>query len=128
MIKAEPELASKARRVISLQLLTSLVVAVLFMLHGVWASISAFYGGLASVSVALLLSRGVERASAAALQNPKESMKILYMGAVQRFVLVAVLLAFGLAVLELEPVAVCVGFGLAQFSYLMSSRNRREAR
>lgn len=128
MIKAEPELASKARRVIRLQLLTSALVAVGFLLYGVWASLSAGYGGLTSVSIALLLSRGVERASAAALQDPKESMKILYVGAVQRFALVAVLLAFGLAVLGLEPVAVCVGFALAQISYLMSSRDKRATR
>jgi ATP synthase protein I len=122
---AEPELAvlaQQARKVLGAQLLVTVLVAALFLLQGTWASVSALYGGLASVIIALLLRRGIRRASQLALENPKKSMTILYVGAVQRFVLVLVLLALGLAGLKLDPVAVCVGFAVAQVGYLANSR------
>ena len=107
---------------IAVQLLTSVGIAAGFLLQGPWEAMSALCGGLTSISTALLLSRGVKRAGEAALSDPKKSLAILYIGAVQRFLLVMGLLALGLAVFKLEAIAVCVGFAIAQVSYLVSSR------
>jgi len=123
--KAESEFAEKARWVISTQLVASVLIALLFLYQGTWQALSAFYGGFASICIAMLLSWGVHRATAVSAESPARGMLILYMGAAQRFVLVIVLLALGLAWFKLEPIAMCVGFALAQLSYLVSSRNKR---
>lgn len=120
-------LAEKARRVVTVQMLTSMIVAALFLIQGVWDALSAFYGGLASVVLALLSIWGFKRANAHALSDPKRSMMILYAGAVQRFVAVLVLLALGLGAFDLDPLAVFIGFALAQASYLMGVRGEGSA-
>lgn len=121
---AESQLAAVTRSVTSVQIITSVVVAGLFLMQGVWDSVSVLYGGFSSVLTVLLLSRGVKRASEAALRNPKQSLQILYLGAVQRFLLVIGLLALGLAVFKLAPIAVCVGFAVAQIGYVIGSRSQ----
>ena len=74
------------------------------------------------MSVTFLLGRRMVRAGFAAEKDTVTSMRILYVGAVQRFLLVLVLFAFGLAVLELQPLAMIVGFVLVQFAYLADAR------
>jgi ATP synthase protein I len=92
-------------------------------MQGTWDSLSALYGGFASVLTALVLSRGVKRAEEAVLRDPKQSLQILYFGAVKRFLLVMGLIALGLAVLKLAPIALCVGFAVAQMGFVVSSRH-----
>ena len=136
------DLAEKARRVVIIQLLTTLVVAAVFFVltlqqstgqaqsheQPMWSALSAYYGGLTSVVLALLSIRGFKRANEIALSEPKKSMMILYIGAVQRFVAVLVLLGLGLGLFRLEPLAVLIGFVLAQASYLMGVRDRKATR
>ena len=119
---AEPNIAAKARWVISTQLIISIIIAAVFLTKGISESVAAMYGGAVSICISLLLLWGFQRANEAARVDPGKSMRILYMGAVQRFVLVIGLIALGIAVLKLDPVAVCVGFAIAQLGYLMGSR------
>lgn len=119
---AEPELAAKAQWVISTQLIISVIVATVFLLKGVRESLAALYGGFASLCITMLLLWGIKRATEAAKDNPGKSMRILYTGAAQRFLLVIGLLAMGLALFKLDPIAMCAGFALAQLSYLIGSR------
>jgi ATP synthase protein I len=121
---AESRLAEQTRSVAGFQIITSVIVAALFLLQGPWESASALYGALASIATAMLLSRGIRRAGDAALSDPKKSMKILYLGAVQRFLLVVLLLGAGLALIKLEPVALIVGFALTRLSFLLNSRTK----
>lgn len=117
-------LAIRARRVIRTQLLITVLIAVLFLtLQGSGiAALSALFGGGISIVIAWFLSRGVQRATQMAARNPKKSMATLYVGAVQRFLLVLGLLVVGIAGLKLEPIALCVGFAVAQLSYLIGAR------
>lgn len=132
------ELAGKSRRVILFQLLATGVVAAFFLglglftsqeiaSSGPWDAVSAVYGGLSSVVLALISIGGFKRANASALSNPGKSMMILYIGAVIRFVAVVVLLGIGLGLLKLAPMAVFIGFALAQASYLMGVRDGKKA-
>ena len=75
-----------------------------------------------SICISLLLLRGIQRANDAAKEDPGKSMRILYRGAVQRFVLVLALIAMGIALLKLSPLAVVTGFALAQIGYLLGSK------
>jgi ATP synthase protein I len=120
---ADSQLAAKTRSVASYQIITSIIVAGLFLMHGALDSVSALYGGFASILIALYLSRGVKRAEEAVLRDPKQSLQILYFGAVKRFLLVVGLLVLGLAVLKLAPIALCVGFAAAQMSFVIGSRS-----
>jgi ATP synthase protein I len=123
------DLEGKARRVVTVQLLvTALVAAAFFLGQGAWGALSATYGGLSSVVLALISIRGFKRANEIALSEPAQSMMILYIGAVVRFVAVVVLLGVGLGPIALEPLAVFAGFALAQAGYLMGVRDRKAAR
>lgn len=130
-------LTGKARRVVVVQLLMTMCVAAAFFGFntevggaetGLLKALSAGYGGLSSVVLALISIGGFKRANAVALSDPKQSMMILYIGAVVRFAAVIVLLGIGLGVLKLDALAVFAGFALAQASYLMSVRDRNAAR
>ena len=127
----DKKLAGKARRVVIVQLLATLVVAAAFFgivaEESLWKALSAGYGGLSSVVLALISIGGFKRANVSALSDPKLSMMILYIGAVVRFAAVIVLLGVGLGLLKLDAMAVFVGFALAQASYLMSVRDRKAA-
>ncbi len=124
MNTAESELTRSTRRVLGVQIIVSIIVAGLFLLKSPWAVYSALYGGISSVLIALLLSQRVKRATEAAQDSLKESMAILYVGAVQRFVLVAVFLVFGIAVVKFDPMAVSIGFALVQLSFVMGTRTK----
>ena len=109
----------RARKVISLQIMMMLVVAVVwFVFSGLDAAQAVVFGGLISVTSTLLLSRGVKRATAAT--EPSRSMLILYAGAALRFLLVLAAFAAGLAVFKLYPLGMFVGFAAAQMAYLVS--------
>jgi ATP synthase protein I len=124
------DLAVKARRVVYVQLVVTAIVAIAFAGAGnpVWDALSALYGGLTSVLLALISIGGFKRANEHALSDPKKSMMILYIGAVVRFAAVIVVLGIGLGVFKLEAMAVLIGFALAQASYLMGVRDRKAAR
>ena len=134
--RLDKPLTGKARRVVVVQLLmTTCVAAAFFGFNaevggaetGFLKALSAGYGGLSSVVLALISIGGFKRANAIALSDPKQSMMILYIGAVVRFAAVIVLLGIGLGVLKLDALAVFIGFALAQASYLMSVRDRKAA-
>jgi ATP synthase protein I len=117
------DLAERTRRIVGFQILASVVIAIGFLIGvGAAQGRSALYGGLVAVILTVLLSRGVKRAEASSARDPQKSMVILYVGAVQRFVLALAAFALGLAVLKLEPMAVFIGFAAAQFSYLVNAR------
>ena len=110
----------KARKVIGLQMLIGgLVVAGFFLGKGSLEALSAAYGSVISIILAYLLGRGVVRAGNTAQQSPKNSTAILYIGAVQRFVLVLALFGVGLGILKLEPLATMSGFILPQLAFMM---------
>ena len=109
----------KAKKVISLQIVMMLVVAVVwFAFSGIAVAQAVVFGGLISVTSTLLLSRGVKRAAAST--EPKTSMLILYAGAALRFLLILAAFAVGLAIVKLYPLGMFVGFAAAQMAYLVS--------
>ncbi len=124
------DLAERTRRIVGFQILASVVIAIGFLIGvGAAQGRSALYGGLVTVTLTALLSRGVKRAEVAASErDPHKSMVILYVGAVQRFILALVAFALGLAVLKLEPMPVFIGFAAAQFSYLFNARGMAQSK
>lgn len=118
------QVQSNAKKVVVLQITIAALVALVFgiLQGGLMPAISGLYGGLISVSTSWLLRRGVLKANEIAQHDPKSGMTVLYIGAVQRFVLVVALLGLGLGLLDLDPLAAVVGFGLAQVAYAIVMR------
>ncbi len=87
-------------------------------LHGV----SAVAGGAVSLIATLVSWGSMKWSSSLSLRNPSGGQIILYVSAAFRFVLVLVMFVICLAVLELAPLAVVVGFSLAQLAYIAGVR------
>lgn len=122
-------ITERTRHIVGFQILAAVVIAAGFAIGlGAVEGRSAFYGGLVAVALTIMLSHGVKRAEASAVQSLKKSMVILYLGAAQRFLLALVAFALGLSVLKLEPLAVFVGFAAAQFSYLINARGMAQSK
>ena len=120
---ASREINDATRKIIALQVgVGAVIAAAFFMVKGQGEALSAFYGGVISIAIAFLLGRGVVRAAEAARLDHKKSMLILYLGAVQRFVLVLVLFGVGLKGLNLTFLPMIAGFAGAQLAYLSNMR------
>jgi len=120
---ASREINDATRKLIALQVgVAAVIAAAFFMARGQGEALAAFYGGMISIVIAFLLGRGVARAAEVARLDHKKSMLILYLGAVQRFVIVLVLFGIGLKGLSLAFLPMIAGFAGAQLAYLSSMR------
>ncbi len=94
---------------------------------GVWiygdfsSALAAIYGGVVALANAWLLSRRIDRASELVKVDPNKGMFSLYVGAIQRFVLVLAGLGVGMGVLQLHPMPMIVTFGIAQLAYAIAA-------
>jgi ATP synthase protein I len=103
---------------LAIQALLTLVIAAAFYIQrgeltAVW---SACYGGGVGLGVSALLAYRLMQAA-----RPGASIAGLYLGAVERFVFVAVAFAVGLAVLKLAPLPLLVGFVGAEVGYYIAA-------
>jgi F0F1-type ATP synthase assembly protein I len=120
--KAAHEVDGRVRKVIVWQVIGGVAAAAVFFVSKGWGPAqAALCGGLIGTATTLLLSRSVKKAGRAA-DDTNAGMRILYLGAVQRFFFVLGAFALGVAVLKLEPLALCAGFALAQVGYLINAR------
>lgn len=91
-------------------------------LYGPDAAKAVLYGGALGIANSVLLARRVQRAGEAALGSPAGGMAALYIGAVQRFVLVLGGFALGMGVLGLAPLSQIIGFAVTQLGYVLPTR------
>ncbi len=91
-------------------------------LYGPGAAQAVLYGGALGIANSVLLARRVQRAGEAALGSPAGGMAALYLGAVQRFVLVLGGFALGMGVLRLAPLSQIIGFAVTQLGYVLPTR------
>ncbi len=117
------QVQANAKKVIVLQLIIAVVVALVAgIAEGGWFGLSALFGGFVGLSLSLLLRRGVLKANELAREDPQRGMAVMYLGAVQRFVLVLVLLGVGLGYFDFAPLAAIIGFGFVQVAYAVVMR------
>lgn len=121
-----PDQSAHGRRILLIQSLVGVVVvAGFFIAQGASAAGAAAYGVGVGMVVAVLLARSVRRAQALAatsVQSARHGVVLLYLGAVQRFLVVLILFGVGLGLWKLSPLAVIVGFFCAQLAYLLGKR------
>ncbi len=125
MTASTGEVAQRSRRLVAIQTGIGLIVALGFGFYDdPHAAISAFLGAFGSMISTLILGSGVEKASEEAVENPGKSMGMLYLGAVKRFLFVIVFFIAGIKLAELDPLALAVGFALAQLSFVFGIKER----
>ncbi|MEW6765883.1 MAG: ATP synthase subunit I [Pseudomonadota bacterium] len=112
-----------ARRLLLGQMIATAVLALLWGILGHYLDgLAVVYGGLVSMLMAWLHKRGVRKAEDKALTDPKNSMLVLYVGAVVRFLLLIVALGVGMGLLKLPALPLFAGFVLAQLGFLVVAR------
>lgn len=113
------------RRLLLIQLAIVLVTAALyFALRGAEELIAALFGGGIALLNTSISAQRLRRASESAAADPRQGMIELYLGAITRFILTPALIAIGILALGLEPVAMIVGFAVAQLAYFFDNRAR----
>jgi F0F1-type ATP synthase assembly protein I len=99
------------RRLLLVQLLLIAVVSVpLFLAYELSYVLSLWFGaGIAAIN-ALLVVRCARRDARVPERKPQQSLAAVFICVAQRFVIAALLFAFGLGVLKLPPLALLAGF------------------
>ena len=90
--------------------LVAAVSAVLLVLYNLFAAVSCGYGGAIAGVNAFLVARCARRDARAPERTPQQSLTAAFLCVAHRFLIVALLFAFGLGALELEPLALLAGF------------------
>lgn len=99
-----------------------LAVAVFAFQGGLVSALFGFFVGIVNV---LMLGFTFKKADKKASEDPQMGVMILYMSAVARFVLLAVLFVLGLSLLSLEPMPVVLTFVLMQIGQVFSLLGKR---
>jgi ATP synthase protein I len=120
---AEPAGLPAMRRalfnLLAIQAVITLAIAAGFCVHRGTPAVAeaALFGGGTGLAVSALLGLRLLRAA-----RPGAGLGGLYLGAMERFVFVAVAFAVGLGALGLAPVPVLAGFGGAQCAYFIAAK------
>ena len=120
MSHAVKVLQGSLRRLLLIQAALALAAAEGYLLaRGLPHSMAALFGG----GIALFNSAisALQLARAARVGDATRQMAELYMGAAFRFLATPALVAAGILVLDLDPVAIIVGFAVAQVAYLFGN-------
>lgn len=120
------EFARRTLKIILLQVLIGgMVGAGFFVAAGLWQAVSEGFGVLTGITGTAMLAGRILRAGNVAQYNPKKSMQMFYLGAVQRFVMTAVLLGCGLLAFKFDPLPLIIGFCIPQLAYFMGLHGLR---
>ena len=108
---------------LKIQVVIGLLAVVVFGFQGLLNS--ALYGFFVGVLNVLMLGLTFKKANNKASESPQTGIMILYMSAVVRFVLLAVLFVLGLSLLGLEPMPVVLTFVLMQIGQVFNLTGKR---
>jgi len=87
------------------------VVAAIFqVVQGGSTGSAALFGGATALVNMLLLDWRARRTNRAGALTARQSLQVLYLSALERFVSVALMFALGIGLLELEPLPLLLGF------------------
>ncbi len=112
-----------ATKMLAMQSLFVLVITGFFYAYqGPLAAQSALYGGSIVMLNVWMMNRRVQAAIELAKVAPGTEVRILYLAAIQRFILTLILLGLGMGGLQLPPLPMVVSFAIAQFGYLFTGR------
>lgn len=125
-MKAEPRLESiavntGATKMLTIQSLLVAGMAILFYIHqGALAAQAALYGGGIVMFNVWMMNRRIQAAMELAKVEPGQEIKVLYITAVQRFILTLIFLGLGMGGLQLPPLPLVATLAVAQLGYLFN--------
>lgn len=103
--------------------LVLIVTGAFYVWQGETAAKAAMYGGAIVLLNGYILTARMRKASEIAKTSPEASVKVLYIGALQRFVLTLVALGLGFKYLgQAAAVPLLAGFALPQMGFLLTEK------
>ncbi len=109
-------------RLVTLQLTLTLATGFGFLAYqGANEFWAAIYGGAIALLNTSVSAHRLIRATQAAADDAQRGMMEIYIGAITRFVATPLFVAIGIAALKLDPVALIVGFAVAQLGYMVNN-------
>ena len=110
-----------ARRILVTQsLLLLITAAVVMLIQGWFAAVSALFGGVITLIGTGWMAYRVHRAGELTRDNPSGGAVALFGGVLIRFVFVITALAMGMGVLKLHPVSLIIGFAITHLGYILT--------
>ncbi len=100
-----------------------IIAVIVFATQGLAGA--AAYGFFVGIMNVLMLSTTFKKANNKAAEDPKSGILILYMSAVIRFVLLAVLFVLGLSLFNFEPMPVVLTFVVMQIGQMFNLKGKR---
>jgi len=116
-----------ALKIIIFQFIITLVICLYFYFSEksiLWIYSALFGGGMAVFNTAIM-HRGVRNAAEISRYAPGKEIFAFYAGGIQRFIFATVFFIIGMTWLQLEPVALILGFSLAQLAFLVADSAKR---
>ncbi len=107
-------LRAASRLWLVLILAVAVTSAVFLVKSGVFAALSAWYGGGIAAANLFVLGRCSRREVQAPDKSAQQTLAALYRCAIQRFLIVALLFAMGMGLFALPPLALLAGFVAGQ--------------
>jgi len=106
-------------RLIVVQVILTFLAALAYLaFQNINGFFAALFGGSITLSGTVLMAWRISRAGEAASQEKQQGYIEIYIGALQKFILTLVLMAFGMGYLKLDPLAILVAFAITQLSFL----------
>jgi len=108
------------------QLMLVGLAAAVYQVSSGWAEARAsLFGGGIAITNLLLLDWRARRANRAGALTASQSIRMLYLSALERFATVALLFALGMGPLDLEPAPLLIGFMTGLPALLLLTRPGR---
>ena len=112
---------SSVHRTAVLQIVISVMVGIVaYALEGEAEAGAAIYGGVVALVGTLLLLWRMQSSKHKALKEAQQHLWIFYRSGVERFLVLSILLAIGMGMLKLVPLAVLVGFVASQLAWIIA--------
>lgn len=122
-----------ARRILVLQAALAVLLVLPILAHGLLAgvmpqatenAIAGVYGALLGMAGTLIAGRSAARSAQAALKAPQHAMAPVYLGLLNRLLVVGGGLAVGMAALGLGPVYIAAGYLVSQSAFVWAAAGR----
>ena len=121
-----------ARRILVLQAALAVLLVLLILAHGLYAgvpqatenAVAGVYGALLGMAGTLIAGRSAARSARAALKAPQHAMVPVYVGLLNRLLVVGGGIAVGMAALGLGPVYIAAGYLVSQSAFVWAAARR----
>lgn len=128
MSRMAEAITRRGRRVVQVQLALLVLFAGASFFHSPHAALSAVAGVVVAMALAWMLRRSMARATELAVESPQQSMNMMYLGAVARFVALLALMAVGLGLLALDARFMVGAFVAAMIAGVLAARGQDSGR